>query len=99
MDYDVESFLGEIAQKPYEDKIRIQNFIWRADKTVNFVTGLYRSYENHNEGFKVLPVAKLPTFNKELPNSTPKTMLNTPTKPDRYCTEGRCQPTDDTGMT
>jgi hypothetical protein len=100
MDYFDHSFLGEIAPSRYESKIQIQDFIWetvwhetRVKKkvdAVNFVTGLYSTYGNHNGGFSVVPHNILPTFNKKLPSSTPKTMASTPSQPYPHCTEGRC---------
>jgi hypothetical protein len=106
MYYDDHSFLGEIAETPYEHEIKIQDFIWKVRwdtrwDTVNFVTGLYQTYENHNADFRVLPEYVLPMFNIKLPrttqpvsykitSSTPKPMSNTPTPPKHCGTDGRC---------
>lgn len=103
MDYGDHSFLGEIAEKPYINEIKIQDFIWgtfpskTTMDTVNFVTGLYSTYENHNAGFCVLPDGHLPRFNRKLPSSTPKPMPNT-LAPISHCDEGPCDEGPTEGM-
>ncbi|CAB3987316.1 neurexin-3-like isoform X1 [Paramuricea clavata] len=102
MDYDDHSFLGEIAETPYKHDIKIQDFVWKVRwDTVNFVTGLFQTYEDYNAYFRVLPEYVLPIFDRKLPrtaqplsykitSSTPKPMSNTPTPSKHRCTEGRC---------
>ncbi|CAB4021189.1 Hypothetical predicted protein, partial [Paramuricea clavata] len=107
MDYDDHSFLGEIAETPYKHDIKIQDFVWKVRwDTVNFVTGLFQTYEDYNAYFRVLPEYVLPIFNRKLPrtaqplnykitSSTPKPMSNTPTPSKHRCTEGPCSSKDE----
>ena len=76
MDYHEYSFLGEVTEVPYNDVIRIQDFIWITEgkDKLNFVTGLYDTFKTHghNAGFNVVPEYVLPKFNEPLPNFTLK---------------------------
>lgn len=90
MDYDYYSLLGEVARTKYEYEIKIVDFVWRTAvaNDVNFVTGLYSTYESHNGGFSVLPSNGLPIFNRELPSLTQQPMPITPVRLTRRSSQG-----------